>query len=170
MYQVTPRSGVFVVLKTIVDSDERQLLQHLKLAVSRRHPTTPSHYLKSSTSVSAKRSSCCPGIVPLMRFRNLVTILTTLCPFAFNELKTNFVFNSWPLHQHKVAHCDLKPGNVVVDTLWVGDVAAVVLYRLDRAQSVESEETMTEGWCGTPHGSLPILDLEMGRPSGTVQS
>ena len=70
------------------------------------------------------------------------------------------------LHHHNVAHCDLKPRNVVVDTksqsedsprLWIID--------FELALSVESEETMSEGWCGTP----PWIAPELGSMNGPIQ-
>jgi serine/threonine protein kinase len=70
------------------------------------------------------------------------------------------------LHQHKVAHCDLKPGNVVVDTGFESEtLPRLFIIDFDLAQSVESEETMTEGWCGTP----PWIAPELGSGNGPTQ-
>jgi serine/threonine protein kinase len=70
------------------------------------------------------------------------------------------------LHQHNVAHCDLKPGNVVVDPKY-GLVTSPRLFIIDfdLAQFVESEETMEEGWCGTPQWTAP----ELGSRDGPLQ-
>ncbi|KAI0295012.1 kinase-like domain-containing protein [Russula brevipes] len=51
------------------------------------------------------------------------------------------------LHQHGVAHCDLKPGNVVV--LFIID--------FDLAEWVEGVKTMMKGWCGTRPWVAPDL-------------
>ena len=70
------------------------------------------------------------------------------------------------LHQHKVAHCDLKPGNVVVDTIFESKtLPRLFIIDFDLAEFVESEETMTEGWCGTP----PWIAPELGSENGPIQ-
>jgi serine/threonine protein kinase len=69
------------------------------------------------------------------------------------------------LHQYKVARCDFKPryqrlrsGNVVVNTRFESEtLPRLFIVDFDLAQSVESEETMTEGWCGTPPWIAPEL-------------
>ena len=70
------------------------------------------------------------------------------------------------LHQHGVAHCDLKPRNVVVHTISESEtLPRLFIIDLDLAQSVESEETMTQGWCGTP----PWIAPEFGSRDGPIQ-
>ena len=67
------------------------------------------------------------------------------------------------LHQHMVAHCDLKPGNVVVDTKAERKtLPRLFIIDVDLAQHVESEETMTEGWCGTPPWIAPEVESRDG--------
>jgi len=70
------------------------------------------------------------------------------------------------LHEHKVAHCDLKPGNVVVDTKIESEtLPRLFIIDFDLAQTVDNEETMTEGWCGTP----PWVAPELGSINGPTQ-
>jgi len=73
------------------------------------------------------------------------------------------------LHQHNVAHRDFKPGNVVIDTKSESKVSPrLFIIDFGLALSVESEENWKAG-VGCRHGSLPSLDLEMGRPGSTAQ-
>jgi serine/threonine protein kinase len=94
----------------------------------------------------------------VLQFRDYPDDVASLC-FQFIE---GVAF----LHQHNVAHCDLKPGNVVVDTKY-GLTTSPRLFIIDfgLAQFVESEETMEEGWCGTPQWTAP----ELGSRDGPVQ-
>jgi serine/threonine protein kinase len=70
------------------------------------------------------------------------------------------------LHRHTVAHCDLKPDNVVVDTKFESQLfPQLFIIDFDLALSVESEETMTEGWCGTP----PWIAPELGSRNGPIR-
>jgi serine/threonine protein kinase len=70
------------------------------------------------------------------------------------------------LHQHNVAHCDLKSENVVVDTISESKtLPRLFIIDFDLARSVESEETITEGWCGTS----PWVAPELGSRDGPIQ-
>ncbi|KAH9983818.1 kinase-like domain-containing protein [Russula compacta] len=70
------------------------------------------------------------------------------------------------LHQHNVAHCDLKPGNMVIDTKSESELSPrLFIIDLGLAESVENEETMTEGWCGTSSWIAP----ELGSRNGPIQ-
>jgi serine/threonine protein kinase len=88
----------------------------------------------------------------VLRFRDCPDDVASLC-FQFIE---GVAF----LHQHNVAHRDLKPGNVVVDTQC--ESARLFIIDFGLAQFVESEETMAIGWCGTPSWIAPELGLRDG--------
>ena len=75
-----------------------------------------------------------------------------------DDLCAQFVQGVAFLHEHKVAHCDLNPKNVVVDT----QHQQLFIIDFDLAEFVESEETMVEGWCGTP----PWIAPEVGTKDG----
>jgi serine/threonine protein kinase len=77
-------------------------------------------------------------------------------PMDVLSLSRQFIEGVDFLHQHGVAHCDLKPGNVVVDTSASSSPRLFVI-DFDLAEWVESKETMTEGWCGTPPWIAPEL-------------
>ena len=160
MRQATSRIGAFVVLKTIADSNERRLLQYLGGINAPSNHTIP---LLDVIDLSIDKTIIAlPWKSPLdevLQFRDRPDDVVSLC--------LQFIEGVAFLHQHKVAHCDLNPGNVVVDTISESEtLPRLFIIDFDLAQSVESEETMTE----RHHGSLPSLDLEMGRSSGTVQS
>jgi serine/threonine protein kinase len=159
MRKATSRTGARVVLKTIVDSNERRLLQYLSGIKAPLNHTVP---LLDVIDLSiGKTIIALPQKAPLdevLRFRDRPDDVVSLC--------LQFIEGVAFMHQHKVAHCDLKPGNVVVD----GKSESETLPRLfiidfDLAQSVESEETMTEGWCGTP----PWMAPELGSENGPIQ-
>lgn len=95
MRRETSRSGVSIILKTIVDSNERQLLQHLSGINAPSNHTIP---LLDVVDLSiGKTIIALPWKFPLdefSHFRDRPDDVVSLC-VAF-------------LHQHKIAHCDLK--------------------------------------------------------------
>ncbi|KAG8216302.1 kinase-like domain-containing protein, partial [Butyriboletus roseoflavus] len=65
---------------------------------------------------------------------------------------------------HKVAHCDIKPGNAVVDTELDSKTSPqLYIIDFDIAQFFESEETMIQGWCGTPSWTAPEIGSRHGQ-------
>ena len=95
-----------------------------------------------------------------MRFCDSVTALTTL------RLCLRFIESVASLHDHRVAPCDLKPGNVVIDTTFESEtLPRLFIIDFGLAQSIENEETMTEGWCGTP----PWVAPEVGSRNGPTR-
>jgi serine/threonine protein kinase len=79
---------------------------------------------------------------------------------------TQFIEGMAFLHQHKVAHCDLQPGNVVVNTRFES-LTLPWLFIIDfgLALLVKSEEMMIEGWCGT----LPWIAPKVGTKDSPAQ-
>ena len=159
MRKATSRSGVLVVLKTIVDSNERQLLQYLSDIKAPSNHTIP---LLDVIDLSIGETIIVlPWKSPLdevLQFGDHPDGVVSLC--------LQFIEGVAFLHQHKVAHCDLKPGNVVIDTKSESEtLPRLFIIDFDLAQSVESEETMTEDWCGTPSWIAP----ELGSRNGPTQ-
>jgi serine/threonine protein kinase len=159
MCQATSRSGVLVVLKTIVNSNERRLLHYLGGIKAPSNHTIP---LLDVIDLSIKKTIIVvPWKSPLdevLRFGTRRNDVVSLC--------LQFIEGVDFLHQHNVAHCDLKPGNVVLDTKSQSKVSPrLFIIDFDLALSVESEETMTEGWCGTP----PWIAPELGSRNGPIQ-
>ena len=159
MCKATSRSGVLVVLKIIAGSNERQFLQSLGDIKAPSNHTIP---LLDVIDLSTKETIIVlPWKFPLDQF-----LRRHEHPKDVVSLCLQFIEGVDFLHQHNVAHCDLKPGNVVVDyksqsedspRLWIID--------FELALSVESEETMSEGWCGTP----PWIAPELGTMNGPIQ-
>jgi serine/threonine protein kinase len=159
MCKATSRSGVRVVLKTIVGSNERQLLQFLSDIKAPSNHTIP---LLDVIDLSIEETIIVlPWKSPLdevLQFRNRPDDVVSLC--------LQFIEGVDFLHQHNVAHCDLKPGNVVVDTRSQSkESPRLFIIDFGLALSVESEETMSEGWCGTP----PWIAPEVGSINGPIQ-
>ncbi len=158
MHQATSRSGVGVVLKTTtVDSNERRLLQYLTGIKAASNHTIPLYDVIDltigKTIVVLERQSPLEDVIGHYRDDAVSLCLQFIEGVAF-------------LHEHKVAHCDLKPDNVVVDTGRKSRTSPrLFIIDLDIAQAVESEETMTKGWCGTP----PWIAPEVGSRDGPIQ-
>ncbi|KAI0282266.1 hypothetical protein BGY98DRAFT_955055 [Russula aff. rugulosa BPL654] len=157
--QATSQSGVLVVLKIIVDSNERQSLQYLN---GIKAPSNHTIQLLDVVDLSIGKT-----VIVLPRKSPLDEVLQ-FCdrPDDVVSLCLQFIEGVAFLHQHKVAHCDLKPGNVVVDTIFESKtLPRLFIIDFDLAEFVESEETMTEGWCGTP----PWIAPELGSENGPIQ-
>src|SRR6266404_6122067 len=157
MHHATSRSGVDVLLKTTtVDSNERRLLQYLTGIKAASNHTIPLYDVIDltigRTIIVLEQQSPLHEVIGHYRDDAVSFCLQFIEGVAF-------------LHEHKVAHCDLKPDNVVVDTGRKSRTSPrLFIIDLDIAQDVESEETMTKGCVGRHHISLPRLDLvEMGR-------
>jgi serine/threonine protein kinase len=159
MHRATSRSGVSVVLKIIDDSNERRLLQYFSGIKAPSNHAIP--LLEAIDLSIGKTIIVLPWKSPLyevLQFRDYPDDVGSLC--------LQFIEGVAFLHQHNVAHCDLKPGNVVVDTKYKLETSPrLFIIDFGLAQSVESEETMTEGWCGTP----PWIAPEPGSRDGPVQ-
>jgi serine/threonine protein kinase len=156
MREATSRSGVSVVLKTIFTSNERELLQYFNgFKESPKNHTIP---LLEVIDLSVGNTIIVlPWKSPLDNVLGHSTHPDTV------SLCRQFVEGVAFLHQHKVAHCDLKPGNVVVDTN-AEKLPRLFIIDFDLALRVESEESMTEGWCGTP----PWIAPEVGTRDGPI--
>ena len=151
MRKATSRSGIRAVLKTIFDSNERRLLHYLSRIKEPSNHTIPLldviDLRIEKTIIVLPWKSPLPGV---LQSGDRPDDVVSLC--------LQFIEGVAFLHQHNVAHCDLKPDNVVVDTKSESQVSPrMFIIDFDLAMSVEREETMTEGWCGTPPWIAPEL-------------
>jgi len=157
MREATSRSGALVVLKIIVDSSERRLLHYFSGIKSPFNHTIPLLDVIDIGETIIVLPWKCP-LDEALEFRDRPDDVVSLC--------LQFIEGVAFLHQHNVAHCDLKPGNVVVDTKFESKVLPrLFIIDFDLAQFVKSEETMTKGWCGTP----PWIAPELGSRNGPTQ-
>jgi len=157
MRRATSQSGASVVLKITVDPNESRLLQYLGGIKASSNHTIP--LLDVIDSDIGKTIVVLPWKTPLdevLQFRDRPDDVVSLC--------LQFIEGVAFLHQHKVAHCDIKPGNVVADSK-SKTLPRLFIIDFDLAQFVESEETMTDGWCGTP----PWIAPELGSRDGPIQ-
>jgi len=77
-------------------------------------------------------------------------------PMDVLSLSRQFIEGVDFLHRHGVAHCDLKPGNVVVDTP-ASPSPELFIIDFDLAEWVEGVKTMMKGWWGTRPWVAPDL-------------
>jgi serine/threonine protein kinase len=154
MRKATSRSGVLVVLKIIDDPDEYQLLHYLNGIKAPSNHTIP--LLDVINLGSEKKIIVLPWKSPLDG-----VLQSSYHPVDVVSLCLQFIEGVAFLHQHKVAHCDLKPGNVVVG----GEPLQLFIIDFDLAMSDKSEETMVRDWRGTPTWVAP----ELGSIDGPTQ-
>jgi len=157
--KATSRTGANVVLKIIGGSDERRLLHYFSGIKAPSNHVIP---LLDTLDLSIGETVIVlPSKSPLddvLQFRERPENVVSLC--------LQFIEGVAFLHRHNVAHCDLKPGNVVIDTLSESIVwPRLFIIDFGLAMSVESEETMLKGWCGTPSWIAP----EIGSRNGPIR-
>jgi len=158
VYQGISQSGAVVALKTIVEPNEHQLLRYL--TGIKAAPSNHAIPLLDTIDLSiGKTIIVLPWKSPLDRvLRGHPDSVVSLC--------LQFVEGVAFLHRHNIAHCDLKPGNVVVGTTPGSEtLPQLFIIDFDIALSVESKETMMKGWCGTP----PWIAPELGTRKGPIQ-
>ena len=85
MCQATSRSGVLVVLKTIVGSNERRMLHYFDGIKAPSNHTIP---LLDVIDLSIEKTIIVlPWKSPLDEVLRFVTVLTALCPYVFDSLR-----------------------------------------------------------------------------------
>jgi serine/threonine protein kinase len=157
MRDATSSDGVYVVLKVIDDdTDELAILKHLNEIKSAANHTIELHGIvcNSIAKVIALRYR-----IPLneyFRFHHP--------PESAASFPEQFLEGVAFLHEYRIAHLDLKPGNVVVDDLDRERKHPPRLVIIDFGLSifVEDEHTTIEGFCGTP----PWVAPEVGTRDG----
>jgi serine/threonine protein kinase len=152
MCDATSLDGTHVVLKIVDDkTDELKILKYLNDIKSAANHTIELHgtILNSIANVVALRWR-----IPLEDYFSPPTPELASFPEQFLEAVAF-------LHERGVAHMDLKPGNVVVDGMDRDRPPRILIIDFDLSIFVEGEDTMTEGFCGTP----PWIAPEVGMPN-----
>ena len=149
MHQATSRCGVLVVLKTIIGY-ERQLLHYL----SGIRPTIPSHLSIEKVIIVLPWKS---PLDKALQFGDRPDDVVSLClqfieGVAFCIGTTLRTVTSNPIMWSLIQNPSRNTPRIFIDFCL--------------ALSVESEETMTEGWCGTP----PWIAPELGSRNGPIQT
>ncbi len=117
MCQATLQSGVLIVLKTVVGSNNHQLLHYFD---GIKAPSNHTILLLDIINLSIEKTIIMlPWKSPLDKVLEFHD-----CPDDIVSLYLQFIEGVAFLHQHNVAYCDLKPGNVVVDTKSESKVSA----------------------------------------------
>jgi serine/threonine protein kinase len=78
------------------------------------------------------------------------------------SLRDQIVEGIWFLHQHLIAHLDLKPENVLVSYTDSSSLAHLSIGDYSTSICVESEESEVVGYRGTPFWSAPNVGVEDG--------
>ncbi|KAI9456023.1 kinase-like domain-containing protein [Lactarius psammicola] len=81
------------------------------------------------------------------------------------SLQNQLLEGVWFLHEHGIAHLDLKPGNILVgytDALSFLPRLSIIDFGI--SIRVEGEETLVKGYRGTPGWSAPEVGTEYGTP------
>jgi serine/threonine protein kinase len=150
MHDAISSDGSRVVLK-VVDSDthELEILKYLNELKQAANHTIELHGI---IDVTVAKVIALPWRLPLCMYFNPFSPPKSAALFPEQFLE-GVAF----LHAHKVAHLDLKPGNVVIE-----HSRRLIIIDFDLSVFVEDEHTMAKGFCGTP----PWVAPEVGTRDG----
>ncbi|KAI9435775.1 kinase-like domain-containing protein, partial [Lactarius indigo] len=154
------RAGT-VALKLLDDAtEELQVLRHLQTIQSELN-----HTIKLLDVIQL-------NIPPANIVRNVIVMPwqmpLTRClrkhyfPHAVESLRIQFLEGVTFLHEYGIAHLDLKPGNVLVDGERGSLSPRLSIIDFGLSVFVESEETLVEGFRGTPSWVAPEAGTEHG--------
>jgi serine/threonine protein kinase len=151
MRDATSSDGSRVVLK-LVDSDTHEL-EILKYLNELKQAANHTIQLHGVVDVTVATVIALPWRLPLsMHFNSFSP------PKSAALFPEQFLEGVAFLHAHKVAHLDLKPGNVVIEQ----HSRRLIIIDFDLSVFVEDEHTTAKGFCGTP----PWVAPEVGTRDG----
>jgi serine/threonine protein kinase len=138
------------VLKVVAsDTQELAILKHLNEVKQATNHTIELHGV---VDITVAKVIALPWRIPLDTYFNPCNPPKSVASFP-GQLLEGVAF----LHEHKVAHLDLKPGNVVIER-----PQRLIIIDFDVSVLVEDEHTTTKGFCGTP----PWVAPEVGTRDG----
>ncbi|KAI0291050.1 kinase-like domain-containing protein [Multifurca ochricompacta] len=147
------RDGAPIVLKFLDDdtdddgTDELKILQYLSKF---RSPLNHAIELHGVVNLTIGRVIALPCRIPLDFYLD-----SRHPPRSAESLQTQLLEGVAFLHEHKIAHLDLKPGNMVVDSEHDRHSPRLSIIDFGLSVFVEDEETMIEGYCGTRTWTAP---------------
>jgi serine/threonine protein kinase len=155
MRDATHSDGSHIVLKLIdADTHELAILKYLNEIKSAANHTIELHGV---VDITVTKVIALKWRIPLdeyFRFHD--------APESAASFPEQFLEGVAFLHEHRVAHMDLKPGNVVIDGLDRERPPRVVIIDFGLSIFIEDEDTVIEGFCGTP----PWVAPEVGTRDG----
>jgi serine/threonine protein kinase len=157
MRDATSSDGSHVVLKLVDDdTDELAILKHLNEIKSAANHTIKLHGI---VDITVTKVIALRWRIPLNEYFSFSFYDPPESVASFPE---QFLEGVAFLHEHKVAHLDLKPGNVVVDGLDRERPPRVVIIDFGLSIFVEDEHTTVKGFCGTPTWVAPEVGTRDG--------
>jgi serine/threonine protein kinase len=140
---------------TILEPNELKLLEHLQTLHSHQNHTIKLLHVIHSDHMADL--IVMPWQLPLNEF---------LCHHSslrmVESLRDQIVEGIWFLHQHLIAHLDLKPENVLVSYTDSSSLAHLSIGDYSTSICVESEESEVVGYRRTPFWSAPNVGVEDG--------
>ena len=135
-------------------TEERNILERLQ------RPAHDNHVIELLEVISSDGVNCDIIVMPWLsslgdRSRD---------PSVWELLVMQFLEGVSFLHKSKIAHLDLKPGNVLVDDTQPTPQLAIIDFGMSKC--VDNEETNVTGFRGTPSWTAP----EVGNPNGPVMT
>jgi len=136
-------------------TEELQILQRLLAFQSEANHTIK---LLDVIKLDTELSSCCHVIV--MPWQMTLTQCLEEKHFSIRResLRIQFLEGVAFLHEHGIAHLDLKPGNVLVHGKSGSLSPRLSIIDFGLSVFAESEETLVEGYRGTPSWAAPEVE------------
>ena len=145
------RFGHVVALKLLRSSgatNELDILKYLQTFDSQEN-----HTIKL---LDVLHSDAITGDIIVMPWQSPLNVFlderSDILPNVVESLRNQFLEGVWFLHERGIAHLDLKPENVLLGYTDSSPLPRLSIIDFGISVRVESEETMVEGFRGTPFG------------------